>query len=76
MVALEVVAAKSGMGKTSVIQLPMVYALPNIPTLESCIASASDAIKWPNLKELRLPRVDKSGVSILIGRDVPEALCP
>ena len=38
-VALEVVAAKSGMGKTSVIQLPKVYALPNLPTLESCIAS-------------------------------------
>ena len=75
-VALEVVAAKSGMGKTSVIQLPKVYALPNLPTLESCIASASDAIKWPHLKDLRLPRVDKSGVSILIGQDVPEALWP
>ena len=75
-VALEVVAAKSGMGKTSVIQLPKVYALPNLPTLESCIASASDAIKWPLLKDLRLPRVDKSGVSILIGQDVPEALWP
>ena len=46
-VALEVVAAKAGMEKTSVIQLPKVYALPNLPTLESCIASASDAIKWP-----------------------------
>ena len=64
------------MGKTSVIQLPKVYALPNLPTLESCIASASDAIKWPHLKDLRLPRVDKSGVSILIGQDVPEALWP
>ena len=40
-VALEVVAAKSGMGKTSVIQLPKVYALPNLPTLESSIASAA-----------------------------------
>ena len=74
-VALEVVAAKSGMGKTSVIQLPKVYALPNLPTLESCIASASDAIKWPHLKDLRIPRVDKSGVSILM-KDVPEALWP
>ena len=69
-VALEIVAAKSGMGKTSVIQLPKVYALPNLPTLESCIASASDAIKWPHLKDLCLPQVDKSGVSILIGKDV------
>ena len=42
------------------------YALPNLPTMESCIASASDAIKWPHLSDLRLPRVDKSGVSILI----------
>ena len=75
-VALEAVAAKNGMGKTSVIQLPKVYALPNLPTLESCIASASDAIKWSHLKDLRLPRVDKSGVSILIDQDVPEALWP
>ena len=52
------VAAKSGMGKTSVIQLPKVYALPNLPTLESCIASASDAIKWPHFRDLRLPRVE------------------
>ena len=75
-VALEVVAAKSGMGKTSVNQLPKVYALPNLPTLESCIASAGDAIKWPHIRDLCLPRVDKSGVSILIGQDVPEALWP
>jgi len=54
-VALEVAAAKSGMGKTSVIQLPKVYVLPNLPTLESCIASASDAIKWAHLRDLRLP---------------------
>ena len=75
-VTLEVVAAKSGMGKTSVIQLPKVYALPNLPTLESCIALAGDAFKWPHLRDLCLPRVDKSGVSILIGQDVPEALWP
>ena len=52
------------------------YALPNLPTLESCIASASDAIKWPHLRDLLLPRVDKSGVSVLIGQDVPEGLWP
>ena len=75
-VALEVVAAKKGMGKTSLIKLPKVYTLPNLPTLESCMASASDAIKSPHLKDLYLPRVDKSGVSILIGQDVPEALWP
>ena len=54
-VALEVVVAKSGMGKTTVIQLPKVYALPNLPTLKSCIASASDTIKEPHLKDLCLP---------------------
>ena len=75
-VALKVVAAKSGIEKTSVIQLPKVYALPNLPTLESCIALARDAIKWPHLKDLHLSRVDKSGISILIGQDVPEVLWP
>ena len=76
LVSLEVVAAKGGAGKTSVVQLPKVYALPNLPSLESCIASAGDIRKWPHLKDLRLPQVDKSGVSILIGQDVPEALWP
>ena len=75
-IALEVVAAKSGMGKTSVIQLPKVYALANLPALESCIALALDDIKRSHLKDLRRPPVDKSGVSILIGQDVPEALWP
>ena len=75
-VALEIVAAKSGMGKTSVIQLSKVYALPNLPTLKSCTPSASDAIKWLHLTDLRFPRVNKSGVSILIGQDVLEALWP
>ena len=76
LVALEVVAAKSRAEKAGVIQLPNVYALPNLPTLENCIASPSDIRKWPHLKDLRLPRVDESGVSILIGQDVPEALWP
>ena len=76
LVALEVVAVKSGAGRPSVIQLPKVYALPNLPTLENCIASDSDFRKWSHLKDLRLPQVDKSGVTILIGQDVPEALWP
>ena len=76
LVALEVVVAKSRAEKAGAIQLPNVYALPNLPTLENCIASPSDIRKWPHLKDLRLPRVDESGVSILIGQDVPEALWP
>ena len=75
LVALEVVAAKSGAGRPSV-KLPKVYMLPNLPTLENCIASDSNFRKWSHLKDLRLPQVDKSGVTILIGQDVPEALWP
>ena len=36
----------------------------------------SEIRKWPHLKDRRLPQVDKSGVTILIGQDVPEALWP
>ena len=66
-----------GWGKLAM-QLPKGYALPNLPTFESCMDSASDAIKWPHLRprDLHLPRVDKSGVSILINQNVPEALWP
>ena len=50
------------------------YALPNLTILGNCITSASDICKWPHLKDLRFPQVDKSDVSTLIGQDVPEAL--
>ena len=74
LVALELVAAKSGAGRPSVIQLPKVYPLPNLHTLENCIASDSDFRKCSHLKDLQLPQVDKSDVTIMIGQDVPEAL--
>ncbi|XP_068728862.1 uncharacterized protein [Montipora capricornis] len=63
LVALEVVAAKGGAGRPNVIQLPKVYALPNQPTFEHCIASDSDFRKWSHLKDLRLPQIDKSGLA-------------
>ena len=52
------------------------YILKKHPVSLSSSASASDAIKWPHLRDLLLPRVDKSGVSVLIGQDVPEGLWP
>ena len=76
LVALEVTAAKSVASRTGVIQLPKVYSLPNLPFLENCMALLSEIRKWPHLKDLRLPQVDKSGVTILIGQGVPEALWP
>ena len=51
-------------------------ALSNLPTLDNCIASDSDFRKWSHLKDRLLPQVDESGVTILIGQDVPEALWP
>ena len=57
LVALEVVAVESGAGRPSVIQLPKVYALPNPPTLENCIASDSDFRKWSYLKDLRVDKL-------------------
>ena len=76
LVALEVVATKGVAGRPSVIQLPKVNALPNLPTLENSIASNRDFRKWSHIKDLRLPQVDKSGVTILISQVVPEALWP
>ena len=57
LVALEVVAVESGAGRPSVIQLPKVYALPNLPTVENCIASDSDFRKWSYLKDLRVDKL-------------------
>ena len=59
LVVLEVVAVKSGAGRPSVIQLPKVYALPNLPTLENCITLDSDFRKWSHLKDPRLPQVNE-----------------
>ena len=76
LVALEVTAAKSVAGRTGVIHLPKVYSLSNLPSLLNCMTLPSKIRKWPHLKDLRLPQVDKSGVIILIGQDIPEALWP
>ena len=75
-VALEVTGTIGKKRKRNAIQLPKVYALASFPALRSCLATSADLRRWDHLKDLELPRVHESEVTILIGQDVPQALIP
>lgn len=58
------------------IHLPAVLSRPNIPVSKEEIPTQEDVDRWPQLQErLHLEKLD-SGVDLLIGVDVPEALRP
>ncbi len=75
-VALEVTGTVGKKRKRNVIQLPKVYALHSFPTLNSCLATSADLRRWDHFKDLDLPQVHESKVTILTGQDIPQALMP
>ena len=58
------------------ISLPIVFAVQTFPTLVSSIARTTDIEMWEHLKDLPIPHVDASDVTLIIGQDVPDALYP
>ena len=75
-VTLEVTTTKRPKKTRKVVQLPKVYALTKFPQLRNSIPLPADIKKWDHLKDLSVPHIGKSGVTLLIGQDVPSALVP
>ena len=75
-VTLEVTGTTGKKRNRNVIQLPRVYALQSFPALSSCLATSADLRRWDNFKDLDLPQVHESKVTIIIGQDIPQALMP
>lgn len=59
-----------------VVKLPQVNAMDNLPNLKSSLESATDLGNLLHLKDLRLHGNHGSGITLLIGWDVPSALIP
>ena len=74
-VSLEV-TGKSKRKKNNYIQLPRVFALNKFPALMSSVANAVEVAKWDHLKDIDITPMDKSGVTMVIGQDVPQAIMP
>ncbi|XP_041461181.1 uncharacterized protein LOC121412436 [Lytechinus variegatus] len=55
------------------ITMPRVWTVESLPISESCIPDGTDVNKWPHLRGIELPRIEKREVRILIGADTPEA---
>ena len=75
-VHLEVTATTGRKKKRKVVQLPKVYALNNFPALRNSKVPLSEMQKWNHFKNVNIPKVEESGVTIIIGQDVPVALIP
>ncbi|KAJ8050539.1 hypothetical protein HOLleu_03781 [Holothuria leucospilota] len=59
-----------------IVKPPRVYAIANFPELRNSVPSRADVLKWDHLKVLKVPQVSHSGVTLIIGQDVPDALVP
>ncbi len=76
MVSLEVTSRSAGKKGRQYIQMPRVYAINNFPAMLASVATPADVAKWDHLKDIEIPALDKKGVSLIIGQDVPQALAP
>jgi hypothetical protein len=68
----------SDMSRENVIEMSRVYVRQKLPIDVDNVATSVDIETWPHLNELlsQCPQVDVSGIGLLIGQDIPEALMP
>ena len=57
------------------IELPSIYAQPNLPVSKKDIVTSEDLQKWPHLCDVHISTID-SDVGLLIGVNVPKAIKP
>lgn len=57
------------------LSLPKVYTQVSMPVYKGNIPTERDIKKWPHLKHIHLPQID-TGIKLLIGTNVPQALEP
>ncbi|XP_022102055.1 uncharacterized protein LOC110985381 [Acanthaster planci] len=58
------------------VKLDKVYTRHSLPINDDNIAEPEDITKWPHLRDISIPQVEKGKVHLLIGQDSPEALLP
>ena len=75
-IALEVTGTVGKRSKRTVVQLPKVFAVRNFPALKNSQVHPDEVKDWKHLRDVKVTRHEDSGVSFLIGQDVPKALIP
>ena len=69
---LDIVGVTTGKG----VRLEKVWTTETLPVTEQSIPTIKDVRDWPHLKNINIVDLVDKRVTILIGSDVPEALCP
>ena len=69
---LDVVGVATGKG----VRLEKVWTTETLPVTERSIPTNKDVMDWPHLRNIDIADLVDKKVTILIGSDVPEALCP
>ena len=72
MVSLEI----SDIDGVDYIKVPHVYSRSRLPISLDSVPNQDDIREWDHLRDIQLPSINATGVSLLIGQDVPEALIP
>lgn len=70
--SLDVVGLATGKG----VRLNKVWTTDSLPVAPESIPTANDVQQWSHLKDVDITDLVDKKVTILIGSDVPEALCP
>ena len=70
--SLDVLGVTTGKG----VKLDKVWTTDSLPVASESIPTATDVRQWSYLKYVELTELVNKEVTILIGSDVPEALCP
>ena len=69
---LDVVGVATGKG----VRLEKIWTTETLPVTERSIPMSKDVEEWPHLQNIDIADLVDKKVTILIGIDVPEALCP
>ena len=75
-VSLEVTGTTGKTSRQNVVNMPNVYALDKFPSLLYSIATPEEVGRWDHLKDITVPNLRNTDVTMLIGQDVPHAIAP
>ncbi|KAK3741593.1 hypothetical protein QZH41_012537, partial [Actinostola sp. cb2023] len=70
--SLDIVGIATGKG----LRLEKVWTTDRLPITEESILTKNELSSWPHLKDVNMAEIPNKEITILIGSDAPEALCP
>ena len=68
----EVHLSAKALDSGEIVDIPRVWTIDKLPISSACIPKSEDFHHWPHLRDIQVPEVDSSEVTLLIGSDVPE----